>query len=164
MCRSSCSTGVGRHSRSSTTPRSMALPIRRTPARLRFPCHNLRVRTRMRTCSGMSTIQRGTIIRLSPRCCCSLFRAIESSIAILSLQVAEKSHVFEEEVLAGAKRADDPPEEMPERHHHGKNIIGAIRIQLCAKSFILQVYDVLARHRAEKIGMRFELPKRSIGF
>src|SRR5215469_1849791 len=38
------------------------------------------------------------------------------------------------------------PEEMPERNHHGKNIIGTIRIQLCAKSFILQVYDVLARH------------------
>src|SRR5215472_4505143 len=50
-------------------------------------------------------------------------------------------------VLARAKRADDPPEEMPERHNHGKNIIGTIRIQLCAKSFILQMYDVLARHR-----------------
>jgi hypothetical protein len=37
------------------------------------------------------------------------------------------------------------PEEMPERHNHGKNIIGTIRI-LCAKSFILYMYDVLARH------------------
>src|SRR5215472_15224679 len=45
------------------------------------------------------------------------------------------------------KRADDPPEEMPEPHNHGKNIIGTIRIQLCAKSFILRVYNVLARHR-----------------
>jgi hypothetical protein len=35
---------------------------------------------------------------------------------------------------------------MPERHNDGKNIIGTIRIQLCAKSFILQMYDVLARH------------------
>ena len=39
-------------------------------------------------------------------------------------------------------RLDDPPEEMPERHNHGKNIIGTIRIQFCAKSFILQTYDV----------------------
>src|SRR5215469_8056095 len=35
---------------------------------------------------------------------------------------------------------------MPERHNHGKNIIGTIRIQFCAKSFILRMYDVLARH------------------
>jgi hypothetical protein len=35
---------------------------------------------------------------------------------------------------------------MPERHNHGKNSIGTIRIQLFGKSFILQVYDVLARH------------------
>ena len=60
-----------------------------------------------------------------------------------------ESHVFEDEVLAGAKSADDPPEEMPERHNHGKKIIGIIRIQLCAKSFILQRYDVLARHSHE---------------
>jgi len=53
----------------------------------------------------------------------------------------------EDEVLAGAKRADNPLEEMPERNNHGKNIIGTIEFSLCAKSFILQVYDVLARHR-----------------
>jgi len=38
------------------------------------------------------------------------------------------------------------PEEMPERHNHGKNIIRTIRIQLRAKLVILQVYEVLARH------------------
>jgi hypothetical protein len=37
-------------------------------------------------------------------------------------------------------------EEMSERHDHGKNLIGKARIQLFAKSFILQVYDVLAKH------------------
>ena len=62
-----------------------------------------------------------------------------------SEQLPTESQVFEDEVLAGAKRADDPPEEMPEGHNHGKNIIGTIRIQLCFKSFILQMYDVLAR-------------------
>src|SRR6516162_4740480 len=69
-------------------------------------------------------------------------------LRVQSEQLPTESQVFEDEVLAGAKRADDPPEEMPERHNHGKNIIGTIRIQLCAKSFILQMYDVLARHRS----------------
>src|SRR5215468_7054324 len=66
-------------------------------------------------------------------------------LRVQSEQLPTESQVFEDEVLAGEKRADDPPEEMPERHNHGKNLIGTIRIQLCAKSFILQMYDVLAR-------------------
>src|SRR5215469_941722 len=61
-------------------------------------------------------------------------------------KLSTESQVFEDEVLAGAKRADEPREEMPERHSLGKNIIGTIRIQFCAKSFILQMYDVSARH------------------
>jgi len=71
-------------------------------------------------------------------------------------QLPTESQVFEDEVLAGAKRADDPPEEIPEQHNHGKNIIGTIRIQLCANSFILQMYDVLARHtpRASQPNLR----------
>jgi len=68
-------------------------------------------------------------------------------LRVQSEQLPTESQVFEGEVLAGAQRADDPPEEMPERLNHGKNSIGTIRIQLCAKSFILQMYDVLARHR-----------------
>src|SRR5215472_17193429 len=67
------------------------------------------------------------------------------SLRVQNQQLLMESQVFEDEVLAGAKRADHPPEEMPERHNHGKNIIGTIRIQLCAKSFILRMYDVLAR-------------------
>lgn len=35
---------------------------------------------------------------------------------------------------------------MPERQDHGKNIIGKVRINPGAKSFILWVYDVLARY------------------
>src|SRR5260370_31167856 len=42
--------------------------------------------------------------------------------------------------------ADHPAEEMSERRDHSKNLTGTIRIRRCAKSFILQVYDVLARH------------------
>jgi hypothetical protein len=48
--------------------------------------------------------------------------------------------------LPGTENADQPAEEMSERHDHGKNFSPKIRIQLFAKSFILQVYDVLARH------------------
>src|SRR5215472_12010213 len=74
-------------------------------------------------------------------------QSIARPLRVQSEQLPPESQVFEDEVPAGAKRADDPPEEMPEPHNHGKNIIGTIRIQLCAKSFILRVYDVLARHR-----------------
>jgi len=65
---------------------------------------------------------------------------------VQSEQLPTESQVFDDEVLSRARRADDPPEEMPERHNHGNNIIGTIRLQFCAKSFILQIYDVLARH------------------
>ena len=63
-----------------------------------------------------------------------------------SQQLLMKSQVFEDEVLAGAESADHPPEEMPERQDHSKNIIGKVRINHGAKSFILWVYDVLARY------------------
>ena len=37
---------------------------------------------------------------------------------------------------------------MPERQDHDRNVIANVRINPCAKSFILCVYDVLARYRA----------------
>jgi hypothetical protein len=64
------------------------------------------------------------------------------------LAIADGSQVFEDEVLSGTESADNPAEEVPERHDHGKNLIGTIRIELFTKSFILRVYDVLARHRS----------------
>jgi hypothetical protein len=64
-----------------------------------------------------------------------------------SRQLPTESQVFEDEVLAGTESADHPAEEMSKRGDHGKNLIGTVRIQNCAKSFILQVYDVLARQR-----------------
>ena len=69
------------------------------------------------------------------------------SLRVQSQQLPTKSQVFEDEVLARTASAEHPAEEMSERHDHSKNLIGTIRIQLFAKSFILQVYDVLARHR-----------------
>jgi hypothetical protein len=65
---------------------------------------------------------------------------------VQSQQLPTESQVLEDEVLPGTESADQPAEEMSERYDHGKNCSGKIRIQLCAKSFILQVYDVLARH------------------
>src|SRR5215472_2511979 len=47
-------------------------------------------------------------------------------LRVQSEQLPTESEVFEDELLAGAKGADDPPEEMPERHNHGKNVIGTI--------------------------------------
>ena len=67
------------------------------------------------------------------------------SLRVQSQQLLTQSQVFEDEVLPGTESADHPAEEMPERHDHGKNLIGTVRIELFAKSFILQVYDVLAR-------------------
>jgi hypothetical protein len=68
-------------------------------------------------------------------------------LGVQSQQLLTESQVLEDEVLPGTETAYQPAEEMSERHDHGKNFSGKIRIQLFAKSFILQVYDVLARHR-----------------
>jgi hypothetical protein len=65
---------------------------------------------------------------------------------VQSQQLPTESQVFEDEVLPGTENADQPTEEISERHDHSRNYIGKVRIELCAKSFILQVYDVLARH------------------
>jgi hypothetical protein len=64
---------------------------------------------------------------------------------VQSQQLATESQVLEDEVPRGTENADQPTEEMSERHDHGRNYVGKVRIELCAKSFILQVYAVLAR-------------------
>jgi type IV secretory pathway TrbD component len=46
---------------------------------------------------------------------------------------------------------------MSERHDHAKNLIGKVRIELCGKSFILQMYDVLARHYSARFGVVISL-------
>ena len=80
------------------------------------------------------------------------------SLRAQSQQSLLKSEVFEDEVLAGAESADHPPEEMPERQDHDRNIIANVRINPCAKSFILRVCDVLARYRARSTASR---PKKA---
>src|ERR1700680_2576692 len=69
------------------------------------------------------------------------------SLRVQGQQLPTESQVFEDEVLPATERTDQPAEEMSERHDHGKNSRGNDRIKHCAKSFISQVYDLLARHR-----------------
>jgi hypothetical protein len=68
------------------------------------------------------------------------------SLRVPSQQLLTESQVFEDDVPPGTESARHPPEEMPKRHDHGKNCIGTIRIELLAKSCILRVYDIMARH------------------
>jgi hypothetical protein len=68
-------------------------------------------------------------------------------LRVQSQQLPTESQVFEDEVRPATERTDQPAEEIPERHDHGKNFNGKDRIKLCAKSLISQVYDLLARHR-----------------
>ena len=63
-------------------------------------------------------------------------------------QLLTESQVFEDEVFPRTKSPDNPAEDIPERHDHGKNLIGTVGIETFAKSLILRVYDVLARHMA----------------
>jgi hypothetical protein len=72
-------------------------------------------------------------------------------LRVQSQQLPTESQVLEDEVLPGTENADQPAEEMSERYDHGKNFSGKVRIELCAKSFILQVYDVLARHNSSRV-------------
>ena len=48
------------------------------------------------------------------------------ALRVQSEQLPTESQVFEDEVLAGAKRGDDPPEEMPERHNHMARILSEL--------------------------------------
>jgi hypothetical protein len=68
-------------------------------------------------------------------------------LRVQSQQLLTKSQVFEDEVLPGTESTQQSAEEMSERYDHGKDSSGKIRIQSLAKSFILQVYEVLARYR-----------------
>ncbi len=58
-------------------------------------------------------------------------------------QLLTVSQVFDDKILPATESADHLAKEMPDRH---KNLIGTVRIELFAKSFILWAYDLLARH------------------
>src|SRR6266700_516914 len=77
-------------------------------------------------------------------------QSMARSLRVQSQQLPTESQVFEGEVHPATERTDQPAEEMSERHNHGKNFSGNDRIKLCAKSFISQVYDLLARHTEQQ--------------
>jgi hypothetical protein len=60
------------------------------------------------------------------------------SLRAPSQQLLVESQILEDEVLAGAKNADHPTEEMPGRRDHSRNQIGNVRIELCGMPFILR--------------------------
>ena len=71
-------------------------------------------------------------------------------------QLLTENQVFEDEILPGTESANHPAEDMPDRHDHGKNLIGTVRSELFAKSFILWVCDVLARTGCIRIVVEIE--------
>ena len=68
------------------------------------------------------------------------------SFGVQREQLLTESQVFEQKVFPGTESADHPAEKMPKQYDHGENRTGIVRIELFAKSFILWMYDVLARH------------------
>lgn len=59
-------------------------------------------------------------------------------------QSLTESQVFEYQALPRTESADHAAEEMSERRDHGKSLTGKVPIELCAESFILQAYGILA--------------------
>ena len=80
---------------------------------------------------------------------CRVVKSTARSLRVQSQQLLMENQVLKDEVLMGAESAKQPADQMSERHDHVKNLTDTSRVQLCAKSFILQVYDVLARHSRE---------------
>jgi OOP family OmpA-OmpF porin len=60
---------------------------------------------------------------------------------------SKESQVFKDEVLAGAESADPSTRGDAGATRSYKNPIGKLRIVPCVKSFILWLYNVLAKHR-----------------
>jgi hypothetical protein len=44
-----------------------------------------------------------------------------------------QGEVFQDEILAGTESSENPAEEMPEGHDHGKNLIGTSQFEPVAK-------------------------------
>jgi len=68
---------------------------------------------------------------------------------VQSQQLEAESQVFEDEVFARAKRAGDPPEEMPERHNHGRDIIGTIESSFALSHSFCRCTTFWRRHRGK---------------
>jgi hypothetical protein len=52
-----------------------------------------------------------------------------------------EGEVFENEILSRTESTDNPAQEMPKEHSHGKNLIGTSQIELLVKLLILRVFE-----------------------
>jgi len=79
------------------------------------------------------------------------------TFGVQSQQLLTESEIFQDEVLPGTKRTDNPSQKMSERgdddRNHGQNLIEKRRIQLACKSFIPRVHEVLTRDNTKRLKM-----------
>jgi len=61
-----------------------------------------------------------------------------------------EGEVFEDEILAGTESTNNPTNEVPEPHNHGKNLNETLPTEPIPKSLILQMYHVLMTHRCRR--------------
>jgi hypothetical protein len=66
-----------------------------------------------------------------------------------SQQLLAEGEIFENEILAGTERTDNPVEEIAEPDDHGKNLTETGVVGLTAKSLISHVHEVLMRHNSD---------------
>jgi hypothetical protein len=79
------------------------------------------------------------------------------SLRVKCQQLPTQCQVLEDEILPGTKSTDYPAEEMSEPRDHGMNLTAKVRLELCLKSFIVRMYEVLARH-SQSAGYRDSAP------
>jgi hypothetical protein len=66
---------------------------------------------------------------------------------VQSQQLLAESQIFEKKILTGPEHANHPPDEVPERGDHKRKSYRIDRSGRVSKSFILQVREVLMRHK-----------------
>jgi hypothetical protein len=79
-------------------------------------------------------------------------------LRVQSQQLPTESQVFEDEILAGTESADQPAEEIPERHDHGKNLIGTVELRVSQGIHFAGVrwFGEVALERPSEAGFRIE--------
>jgi hypothetical protein len=64
-----------------------------------------------------------------------------------SQQLLTQSKILEDDILSGPECTNNPAEDVPKPHDHGKNLTRQSPKQLIANSLISRVYDVLTNDR-----------------
>jgi len=63
-----------------------------------------------------------------------------------SEQLLTQGEIFKDEIPAGTERTNNPAEQVPEPHNHGKNLSEMSPTEPIPKSLMLRVHDVLMSH------------------